>query len=172
MRQIETERKYLIEMPKAEVLCAFPDFEESGITQIYLGRETGRTHRVRKREFKGKTVYIENMKTRLSPMSVIEEEREITQEEFTALLEKIEEGSSPVLKKRIAFTFGCNLLEIDLYPRWNKIAILEIELAGEDILPEIPHEIRIIKEVTGDKRYSNHALSHFFPSEEEILGSL
>ena len=36
MTQIETERKYLIEMPAFDLLEQYPDYEQSSITQIYL----------------------------------------------------------------------------------------------------------------------------------------
>ncbi len=77
-KQIETERKYVIKMPDLSYLRRAVGSTESNITQIYLSSEPGKTHRIRKREYPEKTVYIENRKTRISSVSVIEEEGEIT----------------------------------------------------------------------------------------------
>ena len=49
--------------------------------------------------------------------------------------------------------------EIDIYPEWQDQAIMEIELRTEDEEIRFPQGIEIIKEVTGDKGYSNYSLS-------------
>ena len=164
-KQIETERKYLIKMPDLSYLRGILGYTESDITQIYLNSEPGKTHRVRKREYSDKTVYIENRKTRLTRVSVIEEEREITAPEFESLSLKIANGSHPVLKKRLTLPYNGYTLEVDIYPQWKSTAVLEVELESEDASPEFPPEIEIIKEVTGEKRYSNHSMSFDFPEE-------
>ena len=59
--------------------------------------------------------------------------------------------------------------EIDIYPFSQNTAICEIELASEDETFEMPKYVKVIKEVTDDKRFSNYAFSKQIP--EEMLSS-
>jgi CYTH domain-containing protein len=58
------------------------------------------------------------------------------------------------------------LLEIDVYPFWSRQAVLEIELASESEEFKIPHEIKILREVTEEGAYKNAALAKHIPEEE------
>ena len=53
----------------------------------------------------------------------------------------------------------------DLYPFWEKQAVLEVELRDEDEGFQIPPELRILREVTGDPRYLNSSLAREIPDE-------
>ena len=55
---------------------------------------------------------------------------------------------------------------MDVYPFWSDRAVLEVELESEDEAFDIPPFISVIKEVTGDKRYSNKALAKEIVTEE------
>ena len=55
--------------------------------------------------------------------------------------------------------------EIDIYPNWKRTCIMETELPSKEHSVTFPPYIRIIKEVTGEKQYSNVSMSHSFPSE-------
>lgn len=165
MKQIETERKYIIEKPDIKDLEAQDGFSASYITQIYIA-DPKRTHRIRKREYlSGEIEYTENTKERISKMSSVEREIEITESEFNALSLNIEEGSRILKKKRITFDFSGKTFEIDIYPEWERCSILEVELDREDEKIEIPDFIKIVKEVTGIREYSNHRMAHSFPRE-------
>lgn len=164
-KHIETERKYIILMPDESLLHSLGRCTESEITQIYLSDDSGATHRVRRREYADKISYTENIKRRVSTMSVVEEEGEISEQRFFELTKSIAPGTCPVYKKRIAVEYCGRTLEIDIYDRWKRTAVLEIELESEDEAPAIPKAITVIREVTGDKRYSNHSMAHGFPEE-------
>ena len=56
-------------------------------------------------------------------------------------------------------------MEIDVYPEWKSTCIMEIELESEDEVPSLPDFIRVVKEVTADRRFSNHSMSKSFPEE-------
>jgi CYTH domain-containing protein len=101
-------------------------------------------------------------------MSSHELEREIEREEFDALVQKIAAGSRPIVKTRHTFDYLGQTFEIDVYPDWERTCIMETELDSRDASPEIPDFIRIVAEVTGDKRYSNAAMSRSFPEETKI----
>jgi CYTH domain-containing protein len=163
--QIEIERKYVIKMPSISFLRQEEGYTESRIVQIYLDSEKGITHRIRSRKYADFTEYTETKKTRVDSMSAVEEEREISEEEFLCLSKKIKSGTLPVIKTRYTFLYKGVTVEIDVYPAWERSAILETELETRDYAAEFPPFIEIIREVTGDKRYSNAAMSESFPEE-------
>ena len=166
MSHIETERKLIILKPDEAELLSQSCFTESRILQIYLENPTV-THRVRRREYSGGRVeYTENKKKRISTLSAIEEEREISENEFLSLSGNIEKGASPLRKIRRTFSLGGFVYELDYYEKWEKSCIMEVELPRESEELIIPPFIRVLRDVTGDKRYSNHSMSHSFPKEE------
>ena len=162
---IEIERKYVIKMPDISLLREKDGFSESEIMQIYLSSESGVTHRIRKRSFFGATAYSETKKTRIDSMSSIEEENEISEAEFKKLSYKIKPGTSPIIKKRYTFEFSGVVFEIDVYPAWQSTAIMETELESREVSAKMPPFIEILREVTGDFRYSNASMSREFPEE-------
>ena len=165
---IETERKYIIRMPDIEDLSAQSAFSVSQITQIYLTSPMRITNRVRKREYKDKTVYTQTKKIRIDKISAHEDEREISENEYYSLIENIKQGTSPIIKTRYTFEYLGQIFEIDVYPGWKKTAIMETELDDRYKEVVMPPFIKIIREVTGVKGYSNAAMSLSFPKEDEI----
>lgn len=165
---VEIERKYIIKMPCEQILAEQSEYSKSEIVQIYLPSMAGETHRVRRRVYSDKTVCTETRKIRLDRMSSTEIEGEIDEQKFLALSENILEGSSPVVKTRHTFVFCSQLFEIDVYPKWKNTAIMETELDAREREVKIPSFIEIVREVTGDKAYSNAGMSRHFPAEDEI----
>ena len=162
---IEIERKYVIAIPDISELQKEEGYTSSDIVQIYLKSSPRVTHRVRSRTRGGVTKYTETQKMRISGMSAYEDEREITENEFLTLRENIDPDTKPIIKTRHTFLYRGQLFEIDVYPNWQRCAIMETELPSEDTVVEIPSFISIIKEVTGIKAYSNASMSRVFPSE-------
>ena len=166
---IEIERKYIIFMPDIESVSAFRGYTRSEITQTYLSAKDGIARRVRKREYAdGSVVYTETIKSRIDNISVNEDEREISAAEYDAMLSEIKEGTHPLNKTRHTFEYKGHTIEIDVYPNWTRFCIMEIELESRDEDAEIPSFIKILYEVTGDKRYSNAKMAEAFPPEPEI----
>lgn len=163
---IEIERKYIIEMPDLNLLCVQPHHTESRILQIYLPSQKGETHRLRRRIYPDRTLYIETRKQRVDAMSCMEYEREIDEAEFDRLSKNILEGSNPIEKTRHSFTYLGQLFEVDIYPLWHNTAIMETELACRDGEAEMPPFIKILREVTGIKAYSNASMARAFPKED------
>ena len=54
------------------------------------------------------------------------------------------------------------------HPEWKNTAILETELSDRDTVVKFPDFIKIVADVTGDKRYSNASMSRSFPEETAI----
>ena len=162
---IETEYKFIIEKPDERILREAADYTESNIVQIYLA-SVAATHRVRRREYEdGSVSYTENKKVRISKMSSTEFEREITEAEYDELSKNIVSGASPLLKTRRTFSYGGKTFELDYYAAWERTCIMEVELESEDECVELPEFIRVIKDVTGLRDYSNHSMAHSFPAE-------
>ena len=162
---VEIERKYIIKMPPLSVIAAQPEYTRSDIIQIYIQSEPGVTHRVRRRRYSDRIEYIENKKIRIDGISSTEMETEISETRFDELTSGILDGTRPVLKTRHTFLFAGYTFEIDVYPEWTSTAIMETELQDREERAEIPPFIEVIKEVTGDKTYSNASMSRHFPSE-------
>ena len=165
---IEIERKYIIEQPSAAELERMAEHTVSRIEQIYLDSPMGETLRVRRREWQGRIEYIETKKIRIDKMSSTEIERELSCEEYSVLAERRAEGTYPIYKTRHTFIYCGQLFEIDLYPEWSRTAIMETELNSRDTEVEFPPFIRIIREVTGEREYSNAAMSRHFPGEDTV----
>lgn len=165
---IEIERKYIIYMPDTELLSAFRGYTVSRITQTYLKSDDGSTLRVRKREYGDHTSYTETRKIRIDKMSVEELEREITEEEYISLLKNAREDSAPITKTRHTFEYMGHTVEVDVYPQWKNTCIMETELESRDEEVTYPSVIKILCEVTGDKRYSNAGMAREFPVEPEV----
>lgn len=169
---IETERKYVIREISDEKLKRFENFEKIEILQTYLKCDLGLTERVRKCVFSdGKIEYVFNRKKRISPISCIEDENKITKEEYSALLNEKEAQTESVEKTRRRFFYKGQMFEIDSYPFSKEFCICETELESENenTRAEFPKDIEIIKEVSGDKRFSNHFIAKALFGKENIF---
>ena len=67
---------------------------------------------------------------------------------------------------RYCLTENSRYYEIDVFPEWKKQAILEVELRSENEEVVFPEEVQVIREVTSDRRYLNHALAVDMPEED------
>lgn len=159
---LEIERKYLIEYPNLEFLKTISSAEPVLMNQFYINGGG----RIRKIVSADKTVYIKTVKQRITDMVRTEKEWEISLSDYNQELNNIKEGTSVIKKQRFFIEHKGHLLEIDVFPFWNDRAFLEIELSCENEEFLIPDFIKIIKEVTFDKRYTNSALAKNIINEE------
>ncbi len=162
----EIEHKYLIAMPDTAALSARPDCRILSITQTYLLAPLGETHRVRRIVTAERERFTETRKRRVSDLRAVEEEREITAEEYEELLALADPGARPVLKTRYRVPHEGHLLEIDVYPFWQDRAIAEIEVESEDVSVSLPNFIKVLSEVTADVRYKNANLAKCVPNDD------
>jgi CYTH domain-containing protein len=162
---LEIEHKYLIEYPDRELLLAAEGARSAVIEQTYLTSDAGVTERVREWKEDGQTKYFHTVKRRISDLTHLEDETEITEDEYLLLRERKREDCSPVRKERIMIPFRGHTVEVDIYPFWNDRAVAEVEIAAEDEEVSLPDLIRVIREVTSDRRYKNVSLAydHDFP---------
>lgn len=164
-KNIEIERKYVIKLPDITLISKQMEYTKSDIIQIYLKSKCGQTRRIRKRGFFDRVEYYETTKIRIDEMSSTEIEKEINEEQYNILSKQILSDSSPIHKTRHTFVYEGQLFEIDVYPEWKNSAIMETELANRSDIVSFPSFLEIIKEVTGDKKYSNASMSRQFPEE-------
>lgn len=159
----EIERKFLIAMPDEAFLktCS-----ASAITQTYLACEGNTSERVRERAYPDHCEYTHTIKYKLNNMRRIEDERQIDEDTYTALLERADPARRPIRKVRYCFEHDGRLWELDVFPFWKNSAYLEIELTGENEAFTLPPGLRLKREVTDDPRYTNAALSLHIPDEE------
>ena len=161
---IETERKFLIKLPDTELIRKCEGCRVLDIVQTYLTDEanTGAERRIRKVVEDGETRYIFTRKEHITKMSRIEDEREISYEEYKALYA---EAKGELTKTRYAFPFSGKVIEIDAYPyeiggdALAGCAVLELELESEDEAINLPDFINVIRELTGTGEYSNKKLA-------------
>ncbi len=162
---VEIERKYVIRMPDLSILSTQEAYTVSEIRQTYLESEPHVTHRVRKRVYDEGEVYTETKKVRIDKISSYEDEREINEGEYEGLLLHVKAGTRTLTKTRHTFVFLGQTFEVDIYPEWRESCILETELTSRDTEVEMPPFISVIKEVSGDKGYTNASMSREFPKE-------
>ena len=163
---IETERKFIIRTPDLALLGAQEGYAKSEIVQTYFDSADGITHRVRKRAGEGGTHYTETKKTRISHMSVIEDEIELCEVEYLERLGTLKTVGTPLCKTRHIFSFGAHTFEVDIYPGWKEHAVMEVEFSDESEQISLPPFIEIVKDVTGVRGYSNYAMALAFPEEK------
>ena len=164
---LEIERKYLIAYPDLEMLrprcSAVYEME-----QIYLKARPGVTARVRRRVGE-REEFFHTEKERLTDRTHVERERIISREEYETLLLQRDEAAMTIRKMRYCLPCEAFLFEIDIYPFWQKVAIMEVELEREDQLFPMPEGITVIREVTHEKFMKNAALARHIPGEDELL---
>ena len=161
----EIERKFLIRRPEHRWLEQHA--QGSKISQTYLKAAYGESARVRKRVYEDHVSYTHTVKQKLSDLRRIEKEREIARDEYEALLAQADPDRRTIEKERWVLKYQNQAFEIDLFPFWSKQAYMELELNAEDQHIDFPPDIEVLREVTGDKRYTNSALAKTIPAEDE-----
>ncbi|MGN1036592.1 MAG: hypothetical protein ACI4PX_02365, partial [Ruminococcus sp.] len=88
-----------------------------------------------------------------------ESEKTINSDEYSRLL-KDAKDTAPVEKKRAVFLYENQRFELDIYPFSQKYAVLELELESPEQEIYFPSYVNVVKEVTGDRNYSNITLAN------------
>jgi len=166
--KLESERKYLIKFPTswsalAELFDGIVDVKR--ISQTYLEAEEGeQAARVRK-TVEGltgdtDTVYHYNQKKPVETGVHEEKEHEISEKKYKEYLKKANSKKCSVEKTRFVFEWHDQVFELDLFKGHLKgLAIMEIELDNIDDTVELPPFLKVIKEVTKDKKFTNFSLA-------------
>ena len=153
---LEIERKFLIPYPNIAELKALPGCAALEIVQTYL---CGGAARVRKSASENDIVYTHTEKRKISELTRIEIEREISEQEYIEHLKAADPAFRPIEKTRLRIPYGGHIFEIDIFPFWQDKAVAEVELKSEDEEIAFPHWLNIIDEVTFDPAYKNVSLA-------------
>ena len=159
----EIERKYLIAFPDLARINEYSGVTRSEIAQTYLKTDNGMTSRVRMRRSADIIKYIFTEKKRINDVKCIENEREVSAEEYRELLKLADPERKTVYKTRYCLPYEGRVVEIDIYPFWNDRAIAEVELEDETEAVRLPAFINVIREVTSEKAYKNYSLAKEIP---------
>ncbi len=159
-KNLEIERKFLVRGVKLKEVydCAEGEVMVSEIEQTYLIAEEGE-RRVRKRVTNGTEEYFYTEKRKITELKRVETERKITQEEYHLYLTQADPELQTIRKTRYTFRYADQTIELDVFSFSKHLAIVEVELPEEGTAVELPDFMAIIKEVTHDKNYKNHALA-------------
>ncbi len=154
---LEIERKFLAEKYKKPI----PGEMILDITQTYLIRKSpGIQRRIRRiASSDNKLSYFYTEKRFVSPSVREEKEWEIPEKDYLRLNNEKDNSLTQIFKKRRVFEYMSQRFEMDEYDFSDKYTTLELELENESQQIVFPPFITIIKEVTGDSRYSNAALA-------------
>lgn len=165
-QKYEIEHKYLIAMPERALLDAFLSCRKLSITQTYLIAAAGETHRVRRVCENGSVSFYETRKRRVTALRAVEQERTLTEQEYNELLTLQDSTRTPIEKLRYRVPHGEHTVEIDVYPFWQDRAIAEVEVESEEERVALPPFIKVLLEVTDDKRYKNVNLAKSVPNDD------
>ena len=161
----EIERKYLIAYPDTAQLKDVQGCRVRRMLQTYLKAPAGETHRVREMREEGAVRYIETRKYRVSDLRAVEEERELSAKEYQALLLRADKALTPIAKTRYCIPYEGKTVEVDVYDFWQDRATAEVELGDEFEDVQLPPYLRVIRDVTADKRYKNVNLARELPRD-------
>lgn len=157
---MEIERKFLIAYPDEAQLLAQPGCSKTEIAQTYLTpAPDGAERRVRKRGLDGAYTYTCTEKIFLTPVRRVEREREISEEEYTVLLQEQRPEMRTLYKTRYAIPYEGLICEVDVYPDILDWAVLEIEFPEEGMELPMPPFVTVLREVTGVREYGNAYLA-------------
>lgn len=166
--KLESERKFLVKFPTSWSALSemFDDLiDVKRITQTYLEPiDNEPSARVRK-TIKGLTgdteiEYHFNQKEFVEAGVHKEKEHEITKAQYNKYLKDAHHDKVEVAKTRFVFKFNDQDFELDVFKGPLKgLAILEIELKNIKNTVELPPFLKVIKEVTKDKKFTNFSLA-------------
>lgn len=163
---LEIERKYLVSAdtdPDNLPVHAVP----VEIRQTYLKRDSsGATRRARETrtlgdsDFYGDSIYTYTEKVDISDLVRQETERIIGEREYLAKFQDKDHRAREIVKKRYSFIDNGQYFQLDILESPQRLVLLEIELTEETDKLKLPDFIKVKKEVTNDRRYSNASIAY------------
>lgn len=156
---MEDERKFLVaSLDMIPVKNVTVDIE-----QVYLVPTNADEERVRKRGRDNSFVYTHTTKYRRGPGSSAEFDRMITPAEHLMALNHRDPDCALIRKKRTCFVWEGRYFELDVYTDWlidgEPLKVLELEVEDLNMRVDLPPFVKIEREVTGDRAFSNRELA-------------
>lgn len=152
---IQEEKKYIVELT-GEI----PNCIESEIFQTYLVTDPQCEARLRMRTWNGKRVNVHTTKKRVSDTEQIETERQISNNLYDSLMGQADPYRQPIHKIRKSFIWKGQYFELDNYlSPISHLEILETKGVTDDEDVNFPPFIKVIENITGNKKYYNYNLA-------------
>lgn len=156
---LEIERKFLIRRPDESVLAQIPGAVKYEIEQIYLPENAdGERPRIRRRVGPRGVECFYTVKRKITAVTRVEQEHSISPEQYAALA-SAQAHPMVICKTRWCLPVGNHTAEVDIYPFWQSTAAVEVELGSEQEKFELPAELSVIREVTGEARFLNRDMA-------------
>lgn len=166
--KLEVEKKYLVRMPSswADLAELFDDLVDvKRISQVYLKpNDKGISPRVRKtvQGLLGETeaIFHHNQKKFMETGVHEETEYEISKDEYQKSLKNQHPDKTELKKTRFVFKYHDQCFELDIFKgALGGLAILELELEDKDQEVYLPPFLKIVEDITADKRFNNFNLA-------------
>ena len=155
---LEIERKFLINLKETD-FSKMKNHEKVRIIQSYLKSNNPNVERRIRQRGKDTDVYFYTEKEKISELERIEVENVITLEEYALLMKEIDCSYHQIAKTRHCFLYDNQYYELDVFDFNDEIGLLEIELNSIEQEVSLPPFVKIIKEVTNDKKYKNKEIA-------------
>ena len=151
-------RKFLISMPDCRELTEKYGAVSVEMMQTYLNSPSPQVERrIRQQRNGGGYLYFYTEKRIAQDGSRWVTEKPISEKEYVGYLMDSDLSLHAVRKLKYRFGYKNARQEIDVYPFSQDKAVLFVYGGGEEL--QLPQEINLIKEVTGDKAYKNRQLA-------------
>ncbi len=156
---LEIERKFLVDpvaLHRTGVLR-----RKIVITQAYVKEADMKGElRIRSRTHYGHSTYFATRKKKIRDGVYREDERVIDFATYKEFGNSLVKGTGLVRKNRHCFVYRDQYFELDVFKgRHNGLYLLEIELPEVGAPVELPPFMHVLREVTGDRNYTNRTLS-------------
>ena len=154
----EIERKYLIAMPDMNRLVVNYGAVPFEMMQNYLVETNPSIERRIRRQKNGPDyLYFYTEKHKMPDETYWDTERPISRKEYERYLLEAEPALREVHKVKYRFNHGRSHFEIDVYPFSKDKAVMFFYSDSDEV--NIPPEIQILQEVTGNLNYKNKTLA-------------
>ena len=115
---------------------------------------------MRRREWQGKFVNVHTMKKRISESEVLQTERQISNNLYTSLMQQADPYRQTIEKTRKSFIWKGQYFELDSFEKpVYGLMILETKGVASDESVKFPPFIRVIADITGNKKYYNYNIA-------------
>lgn len=154
-KPLEMERKFLV-VSVGEIPCS----RTCEIYQTYIILPDGEKSRIRARGENGSFLYFQTTKEDISDVCRKEEERRLTRDEYLELLTLADPQKRTIHKLRTCFAYHNQYFELDTFlaPSLQDM-LLETELSSEEQRVDLPPFVKIVADVTAEKKYHNSQIA-------------
>ena len=155
---MEKKHKYLIEMPDLNQLVIRYRAVPYDMMQTYLNTTNPAIERrIRQQKNGADYLYFYTEKHTMPDNTKWDTEKPISQKEYVQYLMEGDMSLRSVRKTKYRFTYQDQRFELDIYPFSSDKAIMFRYSDNDDV--QIPPEVHILREVTGDPEYKNKQLA-------------